>query len=216
MKIAISGAAAVAVLISVPAFAQEGAEGFNGPRIEARAGWDHPNLEVSLTDGVDSITRDAGKDGVSYGGEVGYDHRSNNLMIGGYVGIEGSTTKECGELYGEDRLCIRSGRNITAGVRVGVVLDPSFMLYGKGGYSNGRATVDYQDYELILSDVDEGRNFDGFHLGAGLETQLPGGIYGRLEYVYTGYGKATISDEEVTAGLKPSRHQVLYGMGVRF
>jgi len=217
MKIVAFAAAAVVACISTSAFAQDIVPSFDGPRIELRAGWDHPDVRVTLSDGVDSISRSAGKSGVTYGGEVGYDVRTNgNLVIGAYAGIDGSTTKACGELYGEDRLCVRAGRNITAGARIGAVVGQSFLLYGKGGYSNGRVSVDYQDYELILADENEHRNFDGFHVGGGVEAAISGGIYGRLEYIYTKYGRISADLGGATASLKPTRHQVAYAMGVRF
>lgn len=217
MKIVALGAAAVAAFVSTSAYAQDIVPSFDGPRIELRAGWDHPDVRVTLSDGVDSISRSAGKSGVTYGGEIGYDYRtSGNLVIGAYAGIDGSTTKSCGELYGQDRLCIRAGRNITAGARIGAVVGQSFLVYGKGGYSNGRASVDYQDYELILADQNEHGNFDGFHVGGGVEAAISGGLYGRLEYIYTKYGSVSATLDGATASLKPTRHQVAYAMGVRF
>ncbi|MEG3088100.1 outer membrane protein [Sphingomonas sp. PB4P5] len=217
MKIIGLSAAVAIAAISTPALAQETGPSFNGPRIEARVGWDSPDLRVTLSDGTDSISRSASKSGVTYGGEIGYDYSPDNkFVIGGYVGLEESTTKSCSELYGEDRACLKAGRNITAGARVGAVVQDSFLLYGKGGYSNGRTSVTYRDYELILADVDEGKNFDGFHLGAGVEGDLAGGIYGRLEYVYSSYGKTSVAADDFSASLKPTRHQIVYGMGIRF
>lgn len=222
MNFVASAAAVAAAAIAVPAFAQDAAPAFDGPaftgpRIEARLGWDSPDVRATISDGTNSISRSASKSGVVYGGEVGYDHSAGQMLVlGAYVGLEGSSTKSCGELYGEDRLCARAGRNITAGARIGAVVSDSLMLYGKGGYSNGRASIDYQDYELILADVDEGRNFDGFHLGAGVEAKVSGGLYGRLEYVYSNYGKTSVAVDDAVGSLKPTRHQVVYAMGVRF
>jgi outer membrane immunogenic protein len=216
MKIIGSSLVVACAIVSTSASAQVAAGSFSGPRVELRGGYDFLNLEGSVTDGTNSITRDEGESGASYGGEIGYDYRSNNLVFGAYAGIEGSTTKECGELYGLDELCLKSGRNITAGVRVGAVVSDNFMIYAKGGYSNGRAKVTYQDYELILADVDEGRNLSGFHLGAGAEAEIGGHVYGRLEYVYSDYGKDSVQLDDGAFSLKPTRHQVLYGMGVRF
>jgi outer membrane immunogenic protein len=90
-----------------------------------------------------------------------------------------------GELYGNDRLCLRSGRNLTAGVRLGVPVGEKFAVYAEGGYSNGRASIDYQDFDLTIPDENEGRNFDGFHVGGGIEGTVSGSLYGCLEYVYT-------------------------------
>ncbi|MES3153677.1 outer membrane protein [Sphingomonas faeni] len=217
MKIVALGAAALAALVSTSAFAQDIVQTFNGPRIELRAGWDNPDIRATLSDNRNRVSRSADKSGFTYGGEVGYDYSPDNkLVIGGYAGVEGSTTKACSELYGLDRLCVRAGRNITAGARVGAVVGESFLVYGKGGYSNGRVSVDYRDYELILADENVGRNLDGFHVGAGVEAALSGGVYGRLEYVYTKYGRLSAETDVISASLKPTRQQVVYAMGVRF
>ncbi len=216
MKFVAIGTAAVATLMATSASAQAVNPLFTGVHIEARVGWDNPNIRATLSDGVDRISRNASKSGAVYGGEIGYDYALNNVLIGGYAGIEDSSAKECGELYGNDRLCLRSGRNLTAGIRLGVPVAEQFALYAKGGYSNGRASLDYQDNDLILADENEGRNFDGFHVGGGIEGTLTGRVYGRLEYVYTGYGDKSVIADDIRASIEPKRHQVVYGMGIRF
>jgi len=216
MKMVLAGTAFAALMIAAPASAQEPGGSFSGPRIEVRGGWDFLNLEATLSDGTDRIVRDGGKSGASYGDEIGYDNRTGNLVVGGYAGIEGSTVKECAELLGNDELCLKSGRNITAGLRVGTVVSDNFMIYAKGGYSNGRATLEYRDNDLAYWDMNLGDNLSGFHLGAGVEGELRGGVYGRLEYVYSDYGSESVQVDNLRAASQPTRHQVLYGMGVRF
>lgn len=217
MKIVAMGAVVAAAFVSTSASAQDIVQTFNGPRIELRAGWDNPDIRATVQDARNRVSQSADQSGVSYGGEIGYDFSPNNkLVIGAYAGLDGSTVKACGELYGEDRLCVRAGRNITAGARVGAVLDEKFLIYGKGGYSNGRVSVDYRDYEFVLPDENVGRNLDGFHVGGGIEAAVGSGVYGRLEYVYTKYGRVSAEIDALTASLKPTRQQVVYAMGVRF
>lgn len=217
MKNVVMGAFVAAACSTAPASARDIVQTFNGPRIELRAGWDNPDIRATLQDGQNRVSQSADKSGVTYGGEVAYDFSPNTKMVvGAYAGVEGSTVKACGELYGEDRLCVRAGRNINAGARVGAVIGDNILVYGKGGYSNGRVTVDYRDYEFILPDENVGRNLDGFHVGGGIEAAIGSGIYGRLEYVYTKYGRVSAEIDTVTASLKPTRQQVVYAMGVRF
>lgn len=217
MKIVAMGAVVAAAFVSTSASAQDIVQTFNGPRIELRAGWDNPDIRATIQDARNRVSQSADKSGVSYGGEIGYDFSPNNkLVIGAYAGLDGSTVKACGELYGDDRLCVRAGRNITAGARVGAVLDEKFLIYGKGGYSNGHVSVDYRDYEFVLPDENVGRNLDGFHVGGGIEAAVGSGVYGRLEYVYTKYGRVSAEIDALTASLKPTRQQVVYAMGVRF
>ena len=216
MKFKMFSAVAMTSLTVAPAMAQEAAPYFTGPRAEARVGYDNVTIRATVSDGTDSFSRSEGRDGVTYGGELGYDYAINHLVLGGYVGLEGSSTKACGELYGQDQICLRAGRNITVGARVGYAFEGTTMIYAKGGYTNAQIKADYEDYELILPDFRESESVDAFHVGAGLEAGLPGGVYGRLEYVYTGAGETSVQIEDVSFGVKPHRHQAVFGLGVRF
>lgn len=209
-------ACAAGAFVSSQAVAQADGARFTGPRAEARIGWDRPTVRAKATLDDDTISRSVGKTGVSYGGEAGYDHVAGNVVLGVYASYEGSTAKQCGELYGNDRACLRAGRNITAGARVGVPVDDLFMLYAKAGYSNGRATADYRDNTLQSRDEKYGQGFDGFHIGAGLELAVTRNLYSRIEYVHSSYGEESVTIEDLRLGAKPRRHQVVYGLGVRF
>lgn len=213
MSVFVAGAAA-----AMPTMAQEMPlrSNFTGPRVEARIGWDRPTIRGTISDGTGSISRSKGRNGVGYGGEVGYDVDLHGIVVGAYAGVAGSSAKSCGELYGEDELCIRAGRDMTAGARLGFAASESFMLYAKGGYSNGRASIDYRDFEAVLYDRKEGRSFGGLHAGAGLEATMDGGVYGRLEYVYTDFSGMSVSARDVRADVEPRRHQVVFGLGYRF
>jgi outer membrane immunogenic protein len=208
----------VALAAASPAFAQDAEpSAYGGARIEARAGWDRPTISLRASDGVDTIDESAGKSGVVYGGEVGYDYAVSTIsFIGAYAGIEGSTTEECSEVYGGDEACLKAGRNITAGVRAGFMLSPSAAVYAKGGYSNGRVRVTYEDPAAPADNFEEGGNVDGFHLGAGAEFGLKSGIYAKLEYVYSNYGDYEYVDGTDSASLGLDRHQVVAGVGIRF
>ncbi len=88
--------------------AGRGPEFKGGARVEARIGIDDVVLKVEDESGS--------KVGLSYGGEVGYDYVTNSgFVIGAYAGIDGSTTKDCTEVFGNDEACLKAGRNITAG-----------------------------------------------------------------------------------------------------
>jgi outer membrane immunogenic protein len=127
------------VAVATPAFAQEAAGPFNGPRVEAEAGWDHAG-----SDGY-------GRSGFTYGGAVGYDKQFDQIVIGADAEITGSTTKD-------RNTGLEAGRDLYVGGRAGFVVGGSTLLYGKVGYTNAR-----------LTDGDFGRNADGYRLGAGVE-----------------------------------------------
>ncbi|WP_114951104.1 outer membrane protein [Sphingosinicella terrae] len=219
-----------ATCIATPAFA-EGLEGF---RAEARVGWESARASATVPnpdddedeDGDEFITVSDSESGISYGLEIGYDALlSDRILIGAYGGVDFSDFERCGELIADDLACVSSGRTFTAGVRAGVALSPSFLLYAKGGYSNGRVEFGYDsdidEEDELDADVPEvSDNVDGYHLGAGAEIAFTPNLYGKLEYVYTNYGNFRFlgveDDDEPTVGISPSRHQVMAGIGFRF
>lgn len=229
MKFISVAALVAAASLAVPAQA----ESLTGFRIEGRVGWesaslsaDYPNPDDDEDEqGDELLTISDNEDGITYGIEAGYDFPVGGwFTLGGYGGVEFSNVEQCGEVAGDDLGCVGAGRNFTAGVRAGLAVSPAFLVYAKGGYSNGRVEFSYD------SDIDEEdpldrdfaevkRNRDGFHLGAGGEFAFTSNLYGKLEYVYTDYGTARFlsADEDLPgAAVRLSRHQVTAGVGVRF
>ncbi len=198
-----TAAAIVVAGIATPVFAQD-ATTVAGPRVEATIGWDRVVLNVD--------DESAGKSGVTYGGEVGFDFApSIGTIVGVYAGIDGSSTEECYS-EGTERACLKAGRNITVSARVGGRIGSSSLAYLKGGYSNGRLRAVYTDTSFPGDNFAEGGNMDGFHAGAGIQVGLRGGVYGKLEYVYTRYSTYEVADYD----LRLDRHRVLAGVGVGF
>lgn len=197
-------ASVAALVIATPAVAQDEAPEFKGgARVEARIGVD----DVVLKAGGES----ASKVGFAFGGEVGYDYATNSgFVIGAYAGIEGATTKKCARVTTNNEVCLKAGRNITAGVRAGGVVR-SGLLYVKGGYTNGRATGTYSRITPAASSSESG-NLDGWHAGAGYELPVSVNTYAKIEYLYTHY--STGNDFGADIGLQ--RHQGLIGFGYRF
>lgn len=194
-------ASVAAVLVAAPAYAQESSE-VGGLRVEARIGLDRPV--------VSAVGDSAGKSGLSYGAEAGYDVDMNGFTVGAYVGIDGSTAKDCVVAAGVADACIKAGRNFTAGARIGTMLEPG-LFYVKGGYSNGRATLAYRDFVTPANSFSLSDNLDGFHVGVGYERSFSGNVYGKLEYVYTNYNTKNFG-----AGTDLQRHQAVVGVGMRF
>ena len=199
-------ASVAALVIATPAMAQDEAPEFKGgARVEARIGVDDVVLKVQGDSGS--------KVGFSYGGEVGYDYVTNSgFVIGAYAGIDGSTTKDCTDVLGNDELCLKAGRNITAGVRAGGVVR-SGLLYLKGGYSNGRASLTYRSNPTPANNFSESGNLDGWHVGAGYELPISSNTYAKIEYVFTDY---STNDDDYGFDADLQRHQGLIGFGYRF
>lgn len=173
---------------------------FSGVRIEVQAGYDRINDESGLV----FADNGDGDDGVTYGGEVGFDLPvGRSLLLGGYAGLAGSTTEDC---FGG--VCTKPELTFTAGGRVGFALSPFTMVYAKGGYSRTRI-------ELATPSFTDRDSVDGYHLGGGIEARFSPGAYGKLEYVYTQLRDYPVFSTGGGAGVDLDRHQVVAGLGLR-
>ena len=201
-KLLLLTAAAGSFLAASPAYAQ-----FTGPRIEGRLSYEA--VEAGIESG-DPLATDDEDEAIGYGAELGYDLQLGNVVVGAYLGAEGTDLRSCSEVFGGDEGCVDAGRTLYAGVRAGFSPIPRVLLYARGGYSNGSIEVTYDDgFDSFEADDD----FGGYHIGAGAELAVAGGLYGRLEYVHTDYGEFEI-DEETIGDF--TRGQLMVGLGYRF
>jgi len=168
MKTAILAAIAAAT-VSVPAFAQDAAP-FTGPR-------------AGVTAGFDKIQ---GGEGASYGVSAGYDLAvTPNITFGPEVSFSDSTADFGG---------IDASRDLAASVRLGYVLTPQLLAFGKVGYANSRIEIpgDHQTLE-------------GVRYGGGLEYSVTPRTYVSAEYQRTEY-----------EGHFGGRDAAVVGVGFRF
>ncbi|RST22579.1 porin family protein, partial [Streptomyces sp. WAC04770] len=121
MRILATTALALVAATATPALAQDGT--FQGPRAEVIGGWDRVNGDGD------------GKSGFVYGGAIGYDLQRGKAVFGVDAEVTGSTTKVT-----DAGVTVKAGRDLYAGVRAGVAVTPTTLIYAKGGYTNGRIT----------------------------------------------------------------------------
>ena len=203
----------VAAVIATPATAAS----FSGPRAEARVGWDRTTLDLSYQDAEDSLSGSGHKSGYDVGAEVGYDYQSaSGFVAGAYAGVDYASTKKCSAVFGDDRGCLKLGRNFTVGARVGAKVSPLIMLYAKGGYSNGQIKATYHNSDDPTLDFGDHANRGGYHVGAGAEFALGQQGYIRAEYVRTNYSDYDYSDPDFKVSVDGHRDQALLGFGLRF
>jgi outer membrane immunogenic protein len=193
MKTYLYALASVAVLAAAtPA----SAEGF---RAEIHGGWDH----VRADDG--SINSNDSDSGIVYGIGAGYDFAiSPKVELGIDLSADLSTMEECetSVVLANDRACLDAGRDLAAAVRLGYKVSDRGTLYALAGYTNARFRFDYTTPAGVTTR--DGRNLDGFRLGAGYQHDFGKKLYGKVEYRYSNY------EADVT------RHQALLGVGVKF
>lgn len=152
MKTVIFAAAVAAAAVSAPAFAQDAAP-FTGPR-------------AGVTMGYDSF----GDEGVSYGVSAGYDVAlTSSITFGPEVTLGDSTV----DLAGTE-----VSRDLAASVRLGYILTPQVLAFGKVGYASTR---------LEASNSNFGGAAEGVRFGGGLEYAVAGNAYISAEYQRTEY-----------------------------
>lgn len=153
MKTVLFAAAVAAAAVSAPAFAQDAAP-FTGPRAGVTAGYD------SFSD----------EDGFAYGLTAGYDVEiTPGLTFGPEVSFSDTTVGAGGT---------EISRDLAASVRLGYVLTPQILAFGKVGYANTR---------LEASNSNLGFSVEGVRFGGGLEYALTGNTYISAEYQRTEY-----------------------------
>jgi outer membrane immunogenic protein len=194
MKTYLYALATVASLAAVAAPAS--AEGF---RAEIHGGWDHVRADGP---GINNNDSDSG---LVYGIGAGYDFRiAPKVELGIDLSADLSSMEECetSVVLPGDRACLDAGRDLAAAVRLGYKVSERGTLYALAGYTNARFRFDYTTPANVTTR--DGRNLDGFRLGAGYQHDFGKRMYGKVEYRYSNY------EADVT------RHQALVGVGVKF
>ncbi|WFL76133.1 outer membrane beta-barrel protein [Altererythrobacter arenosus] len=183
--------------VATPAMAQDD-NAFDGAWVGATGGYD----------GFDAGADTDAEDGFVYGIALGYDFDLGGVLVGAEIEATDSSVKATAAdiLEDGDELSLSVGRDLYAGVRIGVPLSDTVLAYAKAGYTNQRFSASYTFDDETMS-VSE--NMDGYRLGAGVELDL-GAPFGRIEYRYSGYGRFSDAD------LETSRHQLMLTAGMRF
>ena len=208
--------AAATALATFAVAAPAAAQNFGGPRIEGRVGVDNANISIKDQrdfNGRGQFVSGSTASDLSIGGEVGFDVESGALVFGGYAGIDAS---ENDEPFPDRRVVFETGRNITAGARVGYAVTPNVLVYGKGGYSNTRVRPVFTQgataaQMATFNGFDRDRN--GFHLGGGVEFAVRDGFYGRLDYAHHVYKDFQV---DVNNELSMRRNHFTAAIGFRF
>tara|TARA_A100001391_G_scaffold114041_4_gene76866 strand:- start:27688 stop:28350 length:663 start_codon:yes stop_codon:yes gene_type:complete len=206
------------IALATPAMAQDSST-FTGPRIEGIIGYDsvRPGSSTDI-DNVDDI--DQSIDDVAYGVGVGYDFAVGGAVLGvegEWLESEAKTDYDTTNLTNFGVSNIDAGRDLYVGVRAGVPVTPSTLVYAKGGYTNARMNVLATDN---TTDVGTDVDLDGWRLGAGVEQAFGQNFFGKVEYRYSNYEEGEF---EAPSGLESDRfdvdldrHQVMVGLGYRF
>lgn len=186
--------------------------------VNAQSDSNFGGAKVGIVAGYDNVTADlAGEsdsdDGFLYGINASYDFDLGSVI----AGIEAEWTDSSTETTAADILVfgdsgsLKSGRDLYAGIRLGVPVSSDWMVYAKGGYTNAKASLNYNDG--AGSFVNASDELDGIRIGGGFEYSK-GQIFGRVEYRYSDYGEYVF--QGTPTGLETSRHHGAVVAGIRF
>ncbi|HEX2762918.1 MAG TPA: outer membrane beta-barrel protein [Allosphingosinicella sp.] len=179
---------------ATPAFARDAAD-LSGFRVEALGGYETTDID------------DEGTDGIAYGVGVGYDMQAGGAVFGIEAEAMDSTVDECvpGSVIASDTLCAKFGRDLYVGGRIGAAVGGNALVYAKGGYTNARIGIDYDDgIAGTTGDFTLNDELDGVRVGGGVQFGLGRSAYAKAEYRYSNYEQGF------------EKHQGLVGLGFRF
>jgi outer membrane immunogenic protein len=187
---------------------------FAGPRAEIFGGWNRVGTRTRFDNGTVRDTVKSHNNGGTAGALVGYDMPIGDKMIAGVFGSYAiNTNKDCGTV-GAFNGCLKQGRDIEGGARIGYKAMPSTLVYLKGAYVNGQIRSTYSDGVNYVRDHS---NRDGWRAGAGVEYAVSNHAYVKAEYDYTRFSSYHPDDLGVAdTSLRYDRNQVLAGFGVHF
>lgn len=135
---------------------------------------DFAGPRIEVTAGADDVTAGVDPTDVTYGVGAGYDLQLGNVVAGVEASVDNAFDR----------------RDLGVGARLGYVVNENVLAYGKVGYSDWRQV--------------SGRSIEGLRLGGGLEVNVAGPFYGKVEYRYTDFEG------------KVGKHGGLVGVGLRF
>jgi outer membrane immunogenic protein len=200
MRNALLAAAAIMSLSSVAQAQDTSADttsSFRGFRVEGNAGYDWAHSEGRQNSKF------------AYGGSAGFDGRIGNIVIGPeftywHPNNNRNTVVTPGALGGTFRHEQRD--QLSGDVRIGYLVTPDFLVFGKGGY------VNESQREIFLAPAGQvgyarGGHADGYQYGGGLEftlhdkfSSMPGGLYVSAQYVRSQFDNHT-RDQHAMGGI---------------
>ena len=202
------GLLAVLALNTGTAFAEpRDGRAFTGMRIEGRVGYQKLSPDLSIDN---SVVADESWGGVTYGAAIGADRDFGKIVFGFEVGIDTATGNGDGVIIIYP-ITLEANRDITFAGRLGYKISPSWLIYGKSGYSFARFQVDSPPDPTARDSSDQ----NGFLVGGGVEHALPKNFFVKLEYRYSSYspnGRTLGFNVEGSA----KRQQFQMGVGWRF
>jgi outer membrane immunogenic protein len=185
------------------------AEPFSGLYVGVQGGYQDDNNRFALRAPGATTTQQLGGSSFAYGGQIGYDSRvGKNIVLGTEAFLTGDTNKTR-----QGNSTFDGGRAFGIISRFGVLAGPRTLIYGNGGWENGRFT--YQ-----VNGIGVSTNRSGWSLGGGIEQMITDTISARVEYRHTKFNSFSSSALDTalgsTAEARVNRDRVMVGVNYRF
>ena len=108
---------------------------------------------------------------------------------------------------------LKRTRGVGISLRGGILPSEHTLLYVRGGYVLGRHEGELR---TTLGAEEVGKDLDGYHVGAGMETRITPNTSLRLEYRHTRYREKDIGTAAMPVALRPTDHSMRLGVTWRF
>jgi opacity protein-like surface antigen len=141
--------------------------------------------EIAHLDGLNST-------GIVGDVRAGYDQQLSNRFLVGVFGTYGFSNMDAdGSVAGVGSFKLERGDDWSAGVRAGVLVNNSTLLYALAAYTQTEYDLSVTDGAATLSKT---TTFDGITVGAGIELAVANNVFFGIEGTHTFYDKETIFD----------------------
>ncbi|WP_119268948.1 outer membrane protein [Taklimakanibacter deserti] len=160
--------------------------------------------------GFDADLNGIGGDGFLGGALAGFNWQVSDRFVLGIQGDIGWTDIEA-DLDADPLINAKAGPDFiaNASLRAGYLVTPDTLFYIIGGYSYAEFKLDGELFEAVDFDADQ--KYDGYHVGAGMETRLTDRLTARVEYRYTEFGSEDW-DTDGFLDVKPTMHTGTLGL----
>jgi outer membrane immunogenic protein len=180
------------------------AQSFQGPFVGLQGGWNHDKVAAAPWDGSE-LKVEKSKHAPAGSLVLGYDqHLAPNVVVGLEAGLTATAKDKIVRSESGASLEVDPKYSLEASARGGYLLDPSTMVYARGGYTNLRTVTELTGKDGTLRHK---ANLDGWMAGAGVERLFTANVSGRVEYRYSDFSGN---------GGDVKRHQVFVGAAYRF
>lgn len=181
-----------------PVLAQSEAGAFNGPYAGVGVG----GLNDSVSAG--GIFDKQDQTSAAFTGFVGYDYTlPHNFVIGAEAGAVYAADDEQSIGGSAGAINLNPKYEINATGRIGYLVRPDVLVYGRGGYANLEADVEQADAPGVTLN----QNYDGWVAGGGVEYSFYKNLSARIEYRYQNLNDGDVDIE---------RDQAFVGLSYRF